>query len=448
MLFSVIGLLGLGISLGWIVPQLFNADRPWQPVAPPTSAVALVYMTPTPEYGDAAADVPVEDAVAAEVPEVVEPTATETSLPLATATPPPEAAVPVLPVIDASIKEHLRAVHQGGVGAGRQPNVFMKVGDSITVGGQFLTDFGCGLENLGEHGDLAAAVEYFRAAPVPAAAESYARCGAANSFTRKSVAAGIGWSAVQVLVPFERAEARATREAEATLVAAAAVSATLQVEGAAEGQPPAPESGAPTLQADASASGTVTDTVGPTGTGAAEAPASSTKAPRPRFVPPPECQPPDDTPLRCEMKLTQAGIALIMFGTNDLQARIAPAQYKAALGEIVAQLEAAGVIPVLSTIPPRTDRNSANVRVSLYNMAVVELAQERRIPLWNYWAALNGPDMVGQGMAGDGVHPEAYSYGSSLTPQGLRFGQNQRNLTALQILDKLKRIVIEDGAAE
>ncbi len=448
-LLSAIGLLGLGIGLGWLIPEIFNADDPWQPSAMPTSAIALEYMTPTPvlEAAVAADDAAAladdaaaladdaaalaDDAAALatpiEVALVIEPTATDTEEPYATGTPPPEAAIPVLPVIDAGMKERLRAIHQVGLAYGKQPNVFMKVGDSITVAGQFLTDFGCGLENLGEHGDLAPVVEYFRAAPVPIG-ESYARCGAANSFTRKSIASTVGWSAVQVLVPFERAEARATREAEATLVASAAVSGTVATDALAAGA-------------------VVTGTI-PNGTGAAEAPATITETPKPRFVPPPECLPPDDTPLRCEMKLTQASIALIMFGTNDLQARIPPAQYKATLAEIAAQLEAAGVIPVLSTIPPRTDYNSANARVSSYNMAVAELAQERRIPLLNYWAALNGPDMVYQGMAGDGIHPEAFAYGSSLTPRGLQFGQNQRNLTALQILDKLKRIVIEDGAPE
>ena len=50
--------------------------------------------------------------------------------------------------------------------------------------------------------------------------------------------------------------------------------------------------------------------------------------------------------------------------------------------------------------------------------------------------------------SGDGIHPSAWRYGGDFGPQGLRYGYNQRSLGALQMLDKLLRVVIRDGAAE
>jgi hypothetical protein len=58
--------------------------------------------------------------------------------------------------------------------------------------------------------------------------------------------------------------------------------------------------------------------------------------------------------------------------------------------------------------------------------------------------------MVNQGMDGDGIHPNVYNGadGAVLTSTGLRYGYNQRNLQTLQILEKLKRIVADNGAAD
>jgi len=417
----VLGALGIGAGLA--IPWLFSADDSWRPSVWPTVSVALDYTTPTMSVIDAVLD--------------FDPTATPTDEPYYTPTPPPEAFIAVLPTIDAAMKGRLRAVHLAGLARGMRPNVFIKVGDSITASGYFLTDFGCGIFNLGAHAELAPAIDYFRSVILPdtlVQGPNFARCPIHNSFTRQSLAAGIGWSAIHVYAPFESLEARATREAEAALAATDGISGTV------------PGALAPDTQV--AASGSVATTRPVVGTGAPEAPATFTEVPEPKFVPPPECAPPDDTPLRCELKLMQPGLALIMFGTNDLAARIPPGDFKAAMDRIVSDLLEAGVIPIVSTIPPRTDRNSANARVSSYNMAVVELARERQVPLLNFWAALQGESMVGRGMAADGIHPQGFGYGSNLSERGLRYGQNQRNLYTLLLLEKIKRIVIDDGAAE
>lgn len=359
-----------------------------------------------------------------------------TPTPTFTPTPPPEAFVPVLPSIDAAMKARLREVLRLGQERGMRPNVFAKVGDSITVSGFFLTDFGCGGGDLGAFAELRAVVDYFRAEPLPPW-PSLARCAEHNSFTRRSIASGIGWTAVQVFVPFVSPEDR-----RATAEASGAPSGTLGVDiPSPTGEAPpggGPDGGAET--GDGTTDGQSGDAAAPDAAPDAEA--------TPTATPTPDCPPPDDAPLRCELRLTRPGVALVMFGTNEAANRLPPAQFQANVDRIAGELMAAGVIPVLSTIPHRTDRESANARVSAYNVAVMDVAAARGVPLVNVWRALQGPDMARRGMEADGIHPNAVGYGAALTDRGLRYGHNQRNLAVLQTLDKLRRIVIDDGAPD
>jgi hypothetical protein len=108
---------------------------------------------------------------------------------------------------------------------------------------------------------------------------------------------------------------------------------------------------------------------------------------------------------------------------------------------------AAGVIPVLSTIPPRVGYTE---RVSNYNAAIIAVAQAQQVPLWNYWRTFQGSTMVNGGLDPDGVHPNIYlgAEGADFTTNGLKYGYNQRNLTAVQVLAAIKRIVIDDGVPD
>jgi hypothetical protein len=63
--------------------------------------------------------------------------------------------------------------------------------------------------------------------------------------------------------------------------------------------------------------------------------------------------------------------------------------------------------------------------------------------LIDYWASMQPlPD---RGVRPDGIHPSSYTGPDGLidcgylTPDGLQFGYNMRNLTALQMLDLLRR---------
>jgi lysophospholipase L1-like esterase len=157
-----------------------------------------------------------------------------------------------------------------------------------------------------------------------------------------------------------------------------------------------------------------------------------------------------ESPLACEYRLLRPAWSLIMFGTNDLEQIGDVGRYREDMNRIVSQSRSRGVIPILSTIPPRLDSAALNSRVSAYNDALYRLAANRGVLLVNFWRALMTQGMVNHGMYTDGIHPNVYSsyectpfcrpldFGST----GLRYGYNQRNLITLQTLDRIRRAVI------
>ena len=130
-----------------------------------------------------------------------------------------------------------------------------------------------------------------------------------------------------------------------------------------------------------------------------------------------------------------------------------PDTYRAYLTPIVTETPAAGVIPVLSIRPPCLDPATpdANTRVAALNQVVADVVQAKQIPLWNYWAALATPGLVNHGLDSDGIHPNVYpgadggSASADFSPDGLRYGDNLRNLTALQVLAEIKTAIIDPG---
>jgi hypothetical protein len=165
------------------------------------------------------------------------------------------------------------------------------------------------------------------------------------------------------------------------------------------------------------------------------------------------CAAPYNSYLRCEIQTIKPSIALVMYGTNDLQSPNNPTQFRTNLRTIVDTLVSDGVIPVLSTIPPRLDTVDGvamGPRVATYNQIIADVAAEKNVPLWNYWAQLQGSSMINQGVSSDGIHPSVYNGadGAVLTSTGLRYGYNQRNLGAIQVLDKLKTVIIDNGSPD
>lgn len=145
-----------------------------------------------------------------------------------------------------------------------------------------------------------------------------------------------------------------------------------------------------------------------------------------------------ESPLVCEYRTNHPSVALIMLGTNDLN-WVNGTDFRNNMERIVQTSIDMGVIPVLSTIPDQPLSYAAG-RVAEFNGIIMDIAAQHDIPLWNYWLALQG--LPNQGLSGDSVHP-SYDPSTAETgifdANGLRYGYNVRNLTALMVLDAVWR---------
>lgn len=157
----------------------------------------------------------------------------------------------------------------------------------------------------------------------------------------------------------------------------------------------------------------------------------------PDFAPAGRCEA-GETPLACEYRTIRPSIALIMFGTND-SVRTSTDDYAVHLDQIVQFSIANGVIPVLSTIPPRT-----GVNVGGFNAVIQATAARYGVPVWDYHSVM--ASLPNNGLSADGIHPSVpsgdFSNAATFAGDALTAGYVQRNLGALQILHQLMRDVV------
>lgn len=240
------------------------------------------------------------------------------------------------------VAEQILAIYERGQAFGLHPDVFVKVGDSISVAAQWLKPVAEGFTQTADYAYLDEVIDSFTV----------------ESFARSSAATGIGWSAYGVL--------------------------------------------------------------------------------QPEYVMSDECFP-AESPLMCEYRLMQPAIALIMFGTNDVGI-LDPAEYRYNMTRIIETTIGQGIIPVLSTIPPRIDYEE---RVDRFNQIVRDLAAEYHLPLVDYFAAMW--TLPGFGLDEDGVHPNSPPHGFvgsvDFSAENLYYGYVARNLVTLQMLDAVHRVI-------
>ncbi|MGE0791888.1 MAG: SGNH/GDSL hydrolase family protein [Sandaracinaceae bacterium] len=151
------------------------------------------------------------------------------------------------------------------------------------------------------------------------------------------------------------------------------------------------------------------------------------------------------TPLQQELDAVEPRFASLMFGTNDV-GFVNYDAFMRNMTEIVDTMLARGVLPVLSSIPPRDDNATANARVTAYGGLVRALAESRELVFIDYHAELL--PLPSHGLAGDGVHPQSFGGGACvLSAAGLQFGANVRNLLVLEALDRMRRVTLESETA-
>lgn len=166
------------------------------------------------------------------------------------------------------------------------------------------------------------------------------------------------------------------------------------------------------------------------------------------------------SPLTAMIERVNPAVAIVMYGSNDAAAGLIPietltAGFEANLRRIIRQLDDAGIIPILSTIPRRGPQpdlrdcapdglSDARVMVQTNALGAVaaRVACDERLPLIDLRHAFDA--LVGAGLFSDGIHPTSHPRGSGLlTEEGLGCGYNVRNYLALRALRNVRQSQLE-----
>jgi hypothetical protein len=150
-----------------------------------------------------------------------------------------------------------------------------------------------------------------------------------------------------------------------------------------------------------------------------------------------------------EYAATMPQFAIIMFGSNDIQGRLASngiEEYETGLRGIADTLIRRGVIPVFSTMPERLDQDYDNY-VPAYNAVVRAVCQGLQIPFYDLNRELWPLPYHGINMPGDPVHILTGGFNESCffcaANGDLNIGVKVRNLVTMQELLRVKKFYVD-----
>ena len=151
------------------------------------------------------------------------------------------------------------------------------------------------------------------------------------------------------------------------------------------------------------------------------------------------------SPLEAEVSALSPRFALVMFGTNDIGDGTGDVfNFARNMFSISDQLIAKGVIPLLTTLPPRDDSAAGDARVAEFEAVIHGIAQARQVPLMDLDRAMRL--LPSHGLGPDGLHLNVFlsaglARGCIFTAAGLAFGHNTRNLLTLEALTRARNAV-------
>ena len=144
----------------------------------------------------------------------------------------------------------------------------------------------------------------------------------------------------------------------------------------------------------------------------------------------------NENPIECEFRLHHPSVAMI-----SLEEWWAghPENYETYMRQIIENSIQQGVVPIIATKADNLEGNN------LINQTIANLALEFDIPLWNFWAAvqsLPNHGLIAMDTSGEVdmfhlTHSEGYYFYND--PAATQSGWSMRNLTALQVLDAVRR---------
>lgn len=150
---------------------------------------------------------------------------------------------------------------------------------------------------------------------------------------------------------------------------------------------------------------------------------------------------PNETPLDCEFRVHNPAFVIISLGANDAYGYV---EFEDSLRRVIENTIGNGVVPIVATKPDNTEGDHS------INRTIASLANEYGIPLWNFWASIQG--LQDHGMVnGTSVHlsfSEDSSWADFETPGSLDYGWTVRNLSALQMLDAVREMIQQYETAQ
>jgi len=146
----------------------------------------------------------------------------------------------------------------------------------------------------------------------------------------------------------------------------------------------------------------------------------------------------NETPLDCEFRLHHPSFVLISLGTNEAyDVKEDPSTFETRLRRIIEHSIDQGVVPILST---KADNDEGNHYI---NYVTSRLALEYELPLWNFWLAVQSLPQQGLRSSDHLTFAPTKSYTDFSNPDYLTYGMQMRNLTALQVLDMIRREITQ-----
>lgn len=149
----------------------------------------------------------------------------------------------------------------------------------------------------------------------------------------------------------------------------------------------------------------------------------------------------NETPLHCEFRLHRPAFALISLGTNEAyDVKLDKTPFEGRLRRIIEHSIDQGVVPILST---KADNDEGDHYI---NYVTARLALEYDLPLWNFWRAMHALPQQGMRSADHLTFAPTKSFADFSSPEYLEYGMQVRNLTALQMLDMVRRGITQTSS--
>ncbi len=148
----------------------------------------------------------------------------------------------------------------------------------------------------------------------------------------------------------------------------------------------------------------------------------------------------NETPLDCEFRIHHPSFAIISLGTNEAyDVKQDRSTFEPRLRRIIEHSIDQGVVPILST---KADNDEGDYYI---NYVTARLAMEYELPLWNFWKAVQSIPKHGMRSSDHLTFAPTKSYTDFSKPENLMYGMQVRNLTALELLDVVRREITQQG---